>query len=153
MITIMERNQKWLLRQFHTLCSRSGLTPDEKAGIIASYGHVSSKDMSDDQLKDACHKMEMQLKPKWAELDTARKRAMAAIGAYIRFCGKEESAQLIKGIACRATGYTSFNDIPADRLRNIYSAFKKKLTDYERSFREMEELYRMPINMQNNAKS
>lgn len=152
MQTIMEKNQKWLLKQFHAICSRAGMTPDDKMQLIASYGHVSSKDMTDEQLKDVCHKLEKQINPAAAELDMWRKRVMASIGAYIRFCGKEDSAQLIRAIACRSTGYISFNDIPVERLRNIYSAFKKKLTDYERSYREMEEIYKMPLNIDSNAK-
>lgn len=143
MLTIMDKNQKWLLRQFHTLCSRSGMSPDEKMSLLSSYGHLSSKDMSDDQLKDACHHLEMKINPKVADQDKWRKRVMASVGAYIRFCGKEESVSLIHSIACRATGYTSFNDIPVERLRNIYSAFNRKVTDCERAYREMEQLYRM----------
>lgn len=136
----MEKNQKWLLRNFHALCSRAGLSSDEKRQLIESYGCVSSKDMSDEDLKDVCLKLEMQTNPAIAELNRCRKRVIAAIAAYLRMCRKEESIELIKAVACRATHYDRFNDIPAERLRNVYYAFVNRTRDMEASYKEMEDL-------------
>lgn len=136
----MEMNQKWLLSKFHTLCTKASVSADNKQIIIAGYGHVSSKDMTDEQLKDACYKLQLQLDPKMAELDKWRKRVFAAIGGYLRFSGKDQSPALIKRIACRATEHDNFNDIPVDRLRNIYNAFSKRQKDEERSWKVMEDI-------------
>lgn len=54
---------------------------------------------------------------------------MAAIGGYLRMIGKESNASVIKGIACRATGYADFNKIPRERLRNLVGAFNNKVKD------------------------
>ena len=136
----MEKNQKWLLKRFHGICGRLGMTPEDKLAAISGYGCESSADMSDEDLKDLCFKLEKQLDPALAELDACRKRVFAAIGSYLEFVGKESSPELIKAVACRATGYDTFNRIPADRLRNIYHAFTKKHKDFERSWKQMEEL-------------
>ena len=39
---------------------------------------------------------------------------------------------MIKGIACRATGYDDFNKIPRERLRNVIALFNNKVKDGER---------------------
>ena len=54
---------------------------------------------------------------------------MAAIGKYLQMLGKESNASIIKGIACRATGYENFNKIPRERLRNLIGAFNNKVKD------------------------
>ena len=41
---IMDKQKKWLLRQFHTLCGRLHLSAEEKAAIIEGYGVESSAD-------------------------------------------------------------------------------------------------------------
>lgn len=38
----MDKQKKWLLRQFHTLCSRLHLSAEEKETIIEGYGVESS---------------------------------------------------------------------------------------------------------------
>ena len=127
----MNKQQKWLLRQFHTLCSRLGMTEYEKQAIIESYGVESSKDIDNHDLMNLCHTLELRLN-KWAsEADSLRKRVIAAIGGWLRLVGKEENIEVIKGIACRATGYDNFNKIPIERLRNIYNAFLKKQRDHK----------------------
>ena len=56
---------------------------------------------------------------------------MAAIGGYLRRIDREGNAEIIKGIACRSTGYRSFNKIPAERLRNLYNTFRNKQKDMD----------------------
>lgn len=125
----MDQQQKWLLKKFHTLCARLGMTPDEKRALVESFGVESSKDIDNHDLMDICHTLEMQLNPALKELDAQRRRTMAAIGAWLRFTGREDNASVIKGIACRATGFDDFNKIPADRLKNICYAFNQKTKD------------------------
>ena len=125
----MDQQQKWLLKKFHTLCSRLGMTDYEKHALVESYGVESSKDIDNHDLMDICHTLEAQLNPSIKVMDNQRRRTMAAIGAWLRFTGHEENVSVIKGIACRATGYQDFNKIPADRLKNICYAFNQKMKD------------------------
>ena len=128
----MDKIHGGLLRKFHTLCSRLGLNPAEKEAIVSSYGVESSADIDTHDLINICAALSDKLNAgKNDELDKLPKRAMAAIGGYLRMTKQPSSAEIIKGIACRATGHQSFNKIPAERLRNLYSAFRNKQKDFD----------------------
>jgi len=122
----MDDIHKKVLKMFHTLCSVCGMTKDEKLALVSSYGVESSADIDTHDLIDLCAKLQEQANP---DLNRLRKRAIAAIGGYLRATGQQESLPLIQGIACRATGYAKFNQIPAERLRNLYSCFSNKQKD------------------------
>lgn len=122
----MDSIHRGLLKKCHTLCSRLGLTEDEKRDIAQSCGVESSRDIDTHDLVDICAKLSAKAEP---ELTALRRRTMASIGAYLRFEGKAESAALIKGIACRATGYAAFHEIPKERLRNLIYLFNKRVAD------------------------
>ena len=65
-------------------------------------------------------------------MDVWRKRLMAAVGAYLRAFNYTESPAAIKAIACRAAGMPNadcFNQIPLDRLRGLYNAFRNAARD------------------------
>lgn len=126
----MDRIHSGLLRKFHTLCSRLGLTKEEKRAIVESFGVESSADIDTHALIDICAALSRQLEgDKGDETDKLRKRAMAAIGGYLRATGRESSTEIIKGIACRATGHRDFNRIPRERLRNLVGLFNNKVKD------------------------
>lgn len=126
----MEQQHKWLLKKFHTLCTRLGMDAEMKLAMLAGYGVESSKDMSHVDLMELCSKLDAQLNPEQAATDRQRKRVIAAIGGYLKLLGKDSrDIGYIKGIACRATGYDNFNKIPADRLTNVYNAFLRKQKD------------------------
>jgi len=57
---------------------------------------------------------------------------MASIGGWLRLIGREQNAQVIKAIACRAAKHDNYNDIPVDRLRNLYYSFLNKQEDIKR---------------------
>ena len=106
----MDKIHNGVLRKFHTLCSRLGLTEAEKRAIVESFGVESSADIDTHALIDVCASLSKQLEgDKGDQMDKLRKRAMAAIGGYLRKIDKESNAEIIKGIACRSTGYQSFN--------------------------------------------
>lgn len=130
----MDEIHRGILKKFHTLCSVLGLTDDEKYAIVSSYGVESSRDMDTHDLINVCAKLSEQanLKAGHGETDKLRKRVMASIGAYLRTIGCESNATVIKGIACRASGYDDFNKIPKERLRNLYYAFNNKVKDAKR---------------------
>lgn len=127
----MDEIHRNILKKFHTLCHVLGLTDDEKRTIVESYGVESSRDMDTHDLIDVCASLAEQANRKTGtvDLDKLRKRVMAAIGGYLRTIGKESNASVIKGIACRATGYADFNKIPRERLRNLVGAFNNKVKD------------------------
>lgn len=137
----MEKQQKWLLRQFHTLCSRLHLSAEEKAAIIEGYGVESSADINNDDLMNICRALEKRLDSNAVKLDRLRKQVIAAIGGWLRMQGKPENIADIKAIACRATKSDNFNRIPPERLRNVYNAFLNKQKDS----RMIDELVSMAI--------
>lgn len=127
----MDTIHRNILKKFHTLCSVLGLTEAEKRVIVESYGVESSRDMDTHDLIDVCGKLSEQANERTGvgEMDKLRKRAMAAIGGYLKAVGRESNATVIKGIACRATGHADFNKIPRERLRNLVAAFNNKVKD------------------------
>ena len=129
-MNVTEEKQKRLLKKFHTLCSRNGLTADEKGSLLWSYGVDSSKDLSQAQLTEICNRLEGALDPKAQKQEMMRRRVIAAIGGWLRLTEySDPSMEYIKHIACRASGYKTFNKIPLERLTNLYNAFLKKQRD------------------------
>lgn len=129
--TASSRQHAQLVKRYHTLATKMCLSKDDKAAIMQSYGVESSLDLSVDELAGLCSALEMGVNAAPPALDKLRKQAMASIGGWLRTIGRESDAAIIKGIACRATGYNRFNDIPAERLRNLYNLFLKKQKDFK----------------------
>jgi hypothetical protein len=127
----MDKQHKWLVKRYHTLCTQIGMEAHEKATILQAYNVESSLDLSVKDLQEICSKLECMLKPDLEKLDAWRKRVMAAIGGWLRGINKESNGMMIKGIACRASGYERFNEIPKERLINLYHAFVKKQKDFQ----------------------
>lgn len=142
MKTVSDELQKALRRKYHTLASKAGMSEEEKTAILLSYGVGSSRDLSVQELMDVCSRLEMDLYPQLAALDKERKRVLASVGGWYDVRqGKvnrsdaaacKERLCKIKATACRQTGYEHFNDIPLERLRNVYSLFAKKQKDFRR---------------------
>lgn len=130
MATITQQNQKWLLKKFHTLCSRLGMSSEDKLALLGGYGVESSKDLSNEELTKICDYLNDIINPEDAKRDKMRKRVIAAIGGWLRLIGKEdEGVDYIKGIACRAAKTDNFNHISLDRLTTIYNMFLKRQRD------------------------
>lgn len=127
----MDKQQKYLVKKFHTLISQGGIDQDTKLAMLARYGVESSKDLDAHQLMELCDALERAINPTVAELDRWRKRVMAAIGGWLKLMGREQNPTLIKGIACQAAQRERFNSIPIDRLRSIYHSFLKQQKDLE----------------------
>ena len=126
----MDEIHRGLVKKYHTLCTLLGISADEKKTIAASYGVESSRDIDTHDLVDICGKLSAQLNQRQGnDTDKLRKRVMAAIGSWLRFTGRTSNASIIKGIACRSTGYSDFNKIPRERLRNLIGLFNNKQTD------------------------
>lgn len=143
----MDSIHKGILKKFHTLCSVLGLSEDEKCAIVESYGVESSRDMDTHDLINVCANLSDQVNKRngSGEVDKLRKRAMAAIGSYLHSVRRESNASIIKGIACRATGYEEFNKIPRERLRNLIATFNNKVKDAEGVESEIKQIREMGI--------
>ena len=131
MKTIVEKQQKSLLKKYHTLCSQLGLENDAKRDIIHSYGVESSRDLSAKDLMDICTKLEQTLNPQLIDLNVWRKRLIASIGAWLKAMSRNSNINIIKAIAIRASGKKYFNEIPLEQLRSLYNAFNRKKKDME----------------------
>ena len=129
MATIIAQQQKWLLRKYHTLCTRLGMSADDKLALLAGYGVESSKELSVNDLMEVCDRLDSALNPENRQTEQLRKRVIAAIGGWLRLVGKECGMEYIKAVACRATGCSTFNRIPPERLANLYNLFLKKQRD------------------------
>lgn len=127
----MDQIHRGLLKKFHTLCCVLGMSEDQKSTLLQSWGVESSRDLSQHQLIDICAKLSEQVNHKdgTASLDKMRKQLIAAIGCWLRETSQEQNISKIKGIACRASGYSDFNKIPRERLRNLIAAFNNKTKD------------------------
>lgn len=140
---LMDDLHRRMLRTYHALCTRLGLTADARAAMLEAYGVTSSRDLDTHDLVDLCARLSSECCQTKAdhELDTLRKRCMAAIGAYLRRMGAAEGVAIIKGIACRIAGKERFNQIPRERLRSIIYTFRDKVKTIERT----EEVLSHPI--------
>ena len=127
----MDKLHMGAIRRYHTLCSQLRLTPEDREALLSPYGCTSSKDMETHDLIDVCASLakELDKRTEGADISKLRQRVMAAIGAYLRSEGRFESPSIIKAIACRATGFRSFNKIPKERLRNLIGLFNDKVKD------------------------
>lgn len=128
-LTFENKEQNRLLKRFHTLLGKAGISRAGKEGLLAGYGVESSKDLSVAELIQCCNYLDMQLNPKLAELDAARKRLMASIGGWLRAMHVNHDAKYIKAVACRAAKRDNFNEIPFVQLRSLYASFNKMKQD------------------------
>lgn len=113
-----------LMRKFHALCYKNGISAENKKDIIGGYGVDSTRDLTEAQLIDIITKLEG--KTTRDEADVHRKRVMAVIGAWLRRNGYKEGAETIKAVACRAAKAKDFNKISTAALKRVYNEFRKK---------------------------
>lgn len=130
MRTITEQNKKWLLKKYHSLCYRLGMTAGDKLALLSGYGVESSVDLTNEELTELCDSLNAMLNSDEAKRDKMRKSVIAAIDGWLRMIGREgESVDYIKGIACRSTKTENFNSISLDRLRTLYNMFRRRQKD------------------------
>lgn len=129
MQTLMDKQQKFLVKKFHILLGKAGVDEGGKRTMLAAYGVESSRELDARDLLDLCNKLELMTSEKARREDMWRKRLMAAIGGYLRAMCQEQNAARIKAIACRASEADDFNRIPLERLRSLYYAFTNKAKD------------------------
>lgn len=64
--------------------------------------------------------------PEKVKLDRKRKGVIKAIFRWFELRGQQPTMEYVKGVACRAAGKTSFNEISPAELSRIYAEFCKK---------------------------
>jgi hypothetical protein len=127
MQTFKEKEKNRLVKRAQTLYGRLGMGTEAKMAFLSAWGVEHTNHLNVKQLIDVCNTLDTELNPQIAKLDKQRKRVMAAIGAWARATGANESAEYIKAIACRAAGKEKFNDIPLATLRHVYAEFNNRL--------------------------
>jgi hypothetical protein len=111
-----------LIQKLHTIKTDKGISEDQYRMALLSLGVKSSLELDIEELL----RFIALLNGIDPDADMWRKRCMAAIGGWLKSVNRTDNADIIKGIACKATGYEYFNKIPTSRLRDIYYEFSKK---------------------------
>lgn len=109
-------DKKQLIKQYHTICSKMGISDEHRKSIMHGYGVESSTELNETQLLEIIDKLNNDGN-KW------RKRVIAAISAWLKDSNKQVTMELIKSIARRASKCDDFNKISVTKLRAIYNAF------------------------------
>ena len=132
MQTTIDKQKNALLKRFHTLAGKAGISQENKEVILAQYGVESSRDLTVNELIEVCTSIDFALHPELAENDRWRKRLLASIFGWLKKMGKHDATpELVKAIACRAAGCERYNQITTERLRSLYYAFRKKSKDLD----------------------
>ena len=124
--SFIDKEKNRLIKEFHIKLKQYKIEDYMKEAILSGYGVTSSKELNCRELLELNDLLDREHNGDYAELDKLRKRVMASIGAFLRALHKQENDKIIKSIACRAAKYENFNDIPASKLRAIYSEFTKQ---------------------------
>lgn len=117
------------------MCVKQGIDDETRAELAYQFSTGRTTHVGSLTVAEAAE-MIGKLKANQSRADTTadvwRKRLMAAVGAYLRAFNYTESPAAIKAIACRAAGMPNadcFNQIPLDRLRGLYNAFRNAARD------------------------
>lgn len=127
--TVKTRNYKAFYR---LLAQMHGETKESVVSNFTNHRTERLSALSDMEFAALCGAMDAKVQQPLPALDLARKRLMAAIGAFLRKNSRPENAKYVKATACQASGYSDFNKIPLDRLNSLYNAFRHRKADLQR---------------------
>lgn len=130
MQTFLDKQKNTLLRKYHALLRMRGVNDEEKQALLASYGVSSGRDLNVYELTELCQRIDMQ-SAVVREADRWRKRVIAIVSQYLQLMHYGHTIDEVKAVACRAAGGIDFNQIPTDRLRSIYNAFRHRVNDLQ----------------------
>ena len=138
-------NNAQLIKRYHTLVRKAGIDENTKLQMLSRYqGAGSSRDLTDDELRDLCGKLDSISMQANASMDCWRKRVLAAICNYFRIMGinysDDERINKAKGMACKATRSDSFNEITRSQLITLYNAQVKANNDIQGLYKGMEDV-------------
>lgn len=123
------------IKKLQTIFSQKGMTTEERHEVIYSFtgGRTqSSRELTPTELESLCNALQGKYS---SEMDTKRKRLLAAIFGMFKKMNKETNLTYVKAIACRAAEVKHFNDIPSARLDSLYNAFLNAQKDLDFSRR------------------
>ena len=132
MATLMETEKNRLIRKFHTLLAKGGISNEEKQAMLASYGVTSSREMNTYELLELCDRLSRSLSPREQSRDKWLRRLMAIVGVYLKETDHQPTAEMIGAVIRRAAKAESLRTIPEDRLRSLYNAFNHRVKDLQR---------------------
>ncbi|MEE1346785.1 MAG: phage protein GemA/Gp16 family protein [Bacteroidales bacterium] len=136
-----ERTSPWrraALADIHRMKSVLCMSDEDWRAFLAQWRVESSKDLTDDQLKELRHRLHDITDPRQtatgrAEADSKatdiirwRKRVYGVIGAWLREGHYKSDAAAIRTVACRATRRDDFNQISLSELKQLYHSWCKK---------------------------
>ena len=117
------------LKKLMTILSKRSVSNEQRADLVYSWTNgrtTSARDLNAYELTWICKSLEGQK----SKLDTNRKRLIASIFGYLEKMNiKDAPIDYVKAVACKASGYNRFNDIPEDRLNSLYNSFSKRQKD------------------------
>ena len=135
------KNKKQLIREFHFLLHRLGISDIGKEGILAGYGVDSSTELDEAALTEICDRLHEEARKRGIESQTAetdpaekeRKRLKVAVGKLLAAQGKIKAEgwgvaewNLIAGTACRAAKVSRMADIPTSKCRGLIYEFNRQ---------------------------
>lgn len=127
MITTQQKNK--LIKKYHVLIGKTGMSDDDKRTLLAQWNVESSKDMTVEQLQQLCNLLEKFTSPEDSELTKWQKWTRDMVKSYGRSVGMTYTDAYAEAIICRSTGRDSFTAISKNRLIGIYNQFKKAKND------------------------
>ncbi len=126
--------------KFYVLLNKMGIPAEDKRDFIIDYTDGVTDSLTElwnnypgfyTEMIRHMETMVRQIDNHNGEMDKYRKRVIAAIGGYFKQVGLIHNIDYIKATACQSAGYKSFNQIPKERLRNVYNAFTKMQKDFK----------------------
>lgn len=128
-----------ILRKFHTLCTLTAKSPDQKRAMVEGCGVESSSEISTHELLQLCGALQKELDGNRShEMDALRKRCLKCLCTYIdtRALSCDNKLGYAKRIACRATGRDRFNQLTATELRGVIGGFNHERKAFEGAGRQ-----------------
>lgn len=130
-----------LLRKYHAMAGRCGLTAEEKMAINVAHQVESSADLTAHQLIEICEFLQNRINEingttgKVQELDKLRKMCIRALCCYIDVKEIETTDKVTyaKHMACRSAKKESFNALTPAELRGVIGYFNRERETIERA--------------------
>lgn len=133
MATLIEKEEKKMRKQYHTLAHKLGMTTeDRKAFLMRGWKKESSADMNAHELIDVINSLEAALKEQnsSSKLWDARRYAYGAIGGYLAamYPGQSFSKEYIKNMGSRSAGGKAWDTLAVCELTAISGMFNRMKT-------------------------
>ncbi len=133
----METNWKQANRYFYALARRCNMSHEDiVATIVGNYPpRVSTSELTAPELQSLCRALQQRVvSAEEQNKDRWRKRLIAVVRHYLEQMGYRTDMVYIRSVIERAAasqGSVRFNDLPLDRLRCLYNAFRQRSKDLE----------------------